>query len=404
LAAVGVPGMYDFGARHLGDPSPAVRAAAVQAAGACDPVRAVGPLIEALGDNHDGVREAASAALATIAPGLQLVDALGDPTRAAGALRALELSPVPPPPEPLRAYAAAESARAAADLDLIRRVPSAGEAARLLRDSLLDRARVNAAHALRAIALTGEGDAIRFALDNLDGKEPSQVATALEALDSIGDAAIVRPLLPLWEPLASGPGRDDWPTALLTDPDPWIRECAALAATPPSEGSSMELAITTLSDMERVLFLRNVPLFADLSPQDLRRIADIASEQCFVEGEVVAGQGEAGDELHIVVDGEVRVLRRESTAGPDVELARRSRGDVVGEMALITRNPRIASVVAAGNVRTLRVGRAAFEGVLRERPETAIAVIHILSARLAERTHDAVNPPIPHPKVWEPDE
>ena len=115
-------------------------------------------------------------------------------------------------------------------------------------------------------------------------------------------------------------------------------------------------------------------------------------EQCFVEGEIVAGQGEAGDELHIVVDGEVRVLRRESAAAPDVELARRSRGDVVGEMALITRKPRIASVVAAGNVRTLRVGRAAFEGVLRERPETAIAVIHILSARLAERTHHAGNP------------
>ena len=76
--------------------------------------------------------------------------------------------------------------------DLIRRVPSAGEATRLLRDSLLDRARANASHALRAIALTGDGDAIRFALDNLDAKEPSQVATALEALDSIGDAAIVR--------------------------------------------------------------------------------------------------------------------------------------------------------------------------------------------------------------------
>ncbi len=393
LAAAGAPSMYDLGARHLGDPSPAVRAAAVQAAAACDPVRAVGPLIEALGDNHDGVREAAAAALATIAPGPPVVDALGDPTRAAGALRALELSAVPPPQELLRAYAAAESARAAADLDLIRRVPSAGAAARLLRDSLLDRARANASHALRAIALTGDGDAIRFALDNLDGKEPSQVATALEALDSIGDAAIVRPLLPLWEPLASGgPARDDWPTALLTDPDLWIRECAALAATPPSQGSALELAITTLSDMERVLFLRNVPLFADLSPQDLRRVADIAREQCYVEGEVVAGQGEAGDELHIVVDGEVRVLRRESAAGPDVELARRSRGDVVGEMALITRQPRIASVVAAGDVRTLRVGRAAFEGVLRERPETAIAVIHILSARLAERSHDAGTP------------
>jgi CRP-like cAMP-binding protein len=65
------------------------------------------------------------------------------------------------------------------------------------------------------------------------------------------------------------------------------------------------------------------------------------------------------------------------------ELARRDAGEVVGEMALITGDPRSASLVAAGDVRTLRLSRAEFEGVLRERPETAIEVIRILSRRLA---------------------
>jgi CRP-like cAMP-binding protein len=175
-----------------------------------------------------------------------------------------------------------------------------------------------------------------------------------------------------------------WLPALLADPDPWIRTCAAAL-----EGAAVDDAVTTLSDLERVLFLRQVPLFADLSPQDLKRVAEIAREQTYVDGELIAAQGEAGEELHIVVAGEVRVIRRDP-AGGTVELARRGPGEVVGELALITRDPRMASLLTAGDVRTLRVGRTEFEGVLRERPETAIAVIRILSHRLAE--HAATGP------------
>jgi CRP-like cAMP-binding protein len=143
-------------------------------------------------------------------------------------------------------------------------------------------------------------------------------------------------------------------------------------------------ALTTLSDMERMLFLRKVPLFAGLSPQDLTRIAAIAQEGSYADGDTLAGEGETGDELFIVVGGEVRVLRAGTGPAGETELARRSPGDVVGEMALITQEPRMASLVASGDVRTLRVGRREFEGILRERPDTAIAVIRLLSQRLAE--------------------
>jgi CRP-like cAMP-binding protein len=146
----------------------------------------------------------------------------------------------------------------------------------------------------------------------------------------------------------------------------------------------MTRALATLSDIERVLFLRKVPIFAGLSPQDLMRVAAVAEERAFVDEETIAGQGEPGDELHMVVEGEVRVMRAGSSSAPEVELARRAPGDVVGEMALITQEPRMASLVASGDVRTLRVGRKEFEGVLRERPDTAIAVIRVLSLRLVE--------------------
>ena len=91
-----------------------------------------------------------------------------------------------------------------------------------------------------------------------------------------------------------------------------------------------------------------------------------------------------GDELYVVVEGNVRVLRDGPDNAEAAQLALRVPGDVVGEMALITHEPRMASLVASGDVRTLRVGRKEFEGILRERPDTAIAVIRVLSLRLVE--------------------
>jgi CRP/FNR family transcriptional regulator, cyclic AMP receptor protein len=215
------------------------------------------------------------------------------------------------------------------------------------------------------------------------------VANALEALDTIA-GPLVRPLLQLWEGAAPlHTPREVWLPPLLHDPDPWIRDCAehlraTTATNLPTEGATMTDALTTLSDMERVLFLRKVPLFAELPPGDLTRVAAVAQERTYADGDTIAGEGETGDELHIVVSGEVRVLRGGPGPAQETELARRSPGEVVGEMALITQEPRMASLVAAGDVRTLQVGRRVFEGILRERPDTAIAVIRVLSERLAE--------------------
>ena len=53
-------------------------------------------------------------------------------------------------------------------------------------------------------------------------------------------------------------------------------------------------------------------------------------------------------------------------------------------MSLITQTPRIASLVAVGDVRTLRIGHREFESMLRERPSVGLAVMRVLANRLAE--------------------
>ena len=144
----------------------------------------------------------------------------------------------------------------------------------------------------------------------------------------------------------------------------------------------MHAPIAALSILDRVLFLRRVPLFADLCPDDLERVAELAEERGYADGEVIAGEGEVGEELHIVVEGTIRVV--EACDGSRREVARRSVAEVVGEMSIITRQPRVASLVADGAVRTIRLGHREFVSILRERPDVALAVMGVLVGRLSE--------------------
>ena len=144
----------------------------------------------------------------------------------------------------------------------------------------------------------------------------------------------------------------------------------------------MTAPTAAISLIERVIFLRQFPLFAALAPADLEHVAENAEERGYADGETIAAEGELGDELHIVVEGVVRVVQ--DREGSEHELARRTAGDGVGEMSLITHTPRMASLLASGLTRTLRIGRREFESMLRERPDVALAVMRVLAQRLSE--------------------
>jgi CRP/FNR family transcriptional regulator len=187
----------------------------------------------------------------------------------------------------------------------------------------------------------------------------------------------------LWEEEVTADSSEevDWPR-LLSDEDPWIRDCALFAAHKLGEMKMENIA--TLSLMERILFLKRVPLFSNLVSGDIKQVAAIAQEEAFSDGDIIIQQGEIGDLMFIIVSGEVRVIVTRDQK--EVEFARRTAGEYVGEMALFGKE-RIATVAAVGHVRTLCIDRKSFEAILRDRPDVSLAVIQVLCERLQEASN-----------------
>ena len=430
LAYWGSEQAFEMAASGLNDQSPAVRRASATIMAHIDSEACLIPLTYALGDEDELVRDAVATALGNIGqPALDMVlVGLGNARMEDGVLLALQRLPARSAAPTMHHYAdrQVKSALHYHTLWLKCQAWTAGQAAeqdsdrqakekwRLLANSLQGNARLHATRAFNAMAVLGNTKAVTLAIEDLDSEDGAQRANAMETLDAVGDSKIVRPLLPLWETAQAGvtqrPG-SGWLIKTLEDDDAWIRACAAFAATGLNEpavssrlaemaqndpdtlvracalsipdGDAAMETVKTLSTVEQVLFLQHVRLFAELPPDDLRQIASVAEELIFDDGVVIAEQGEPGDILYIIVSGEV-VVSTVDEAGQMVELGRRQSGEYVGEMAIISDEVRMATLTAAGAVRTLCINQRQFKEILRLRPEVALAVMAGLSQRLRE--------------------
>jgi AAA family ATP:ADP antiporter len=381
-----IRGDFELIASQLSHPHVSVRKAAISALRRVDAPRALPVILPLLADPDLRTHVAAEIGRMGENAWESILQALLDPAAQAGALDALSYLPVVDP-VPIEAFARAAVTRALHYDGLLHALHDTAPRALLLRDLLREKAEEHGVLALKAISLLTRRDAISLAIENLTGLEPAQRAHVLEILDSLDgrSRAIIRPLLVLWDdaprPATSSPGASPF-AVLLGDPDPWVRDCASFAARPTPEGeSSMDTVLPTLSLMERVLFFRHVPLFAGLNTLELKNVAAIAAEMVFTDGEPIALQGEAGDIMHLVISGEIQVVT-ELPGGGTKDLGRRGPGQFVGEMALISNEPRMANLVACGDVRTLSIDRRSFHSLLRERPEVGLAVMQELSSRI----------------------
>ena len=310
-----------------------------------------------------------------------IINLLNDEASTDGALLALEHLPLPPA-KPILDFARLAVSRSS-EYDALRRCIQASgknEALSLLEDSVHEKSHHYGIRALRAIGLLGDRASMNLAVENLQSHDASQQANVIEALDSISAKyhSIVQPLMKLWEDESTGTQAVDW-ERLLRDDDEWIRECAAFAQ---HYGEKEMDTLATLSLMDRILFFKRVPLFAHLSPMDLKQVAALADEEVFNAGDEIAHEGEVGDVMFIIVSGEVKVCSQRD--GMEFEIARRKAGDYVGEMAIIGREPRMASLVAVSDLRTLCIDQKSFEGLIRERPDVSLAIIQELNKRLKE--------------------
>ena len=125
-------------------------------------------------------------------------------------------------------------------------------------------------------------------------------------------------------------------------------------------------------------FMRDVPLFAGLLPSELDRIALVMNPREVAAGDVVCSEGEPGHEFYLLATGEA-VVERGGQA-----VAKLGVGDHFGELALLDRRPRSATVRATTDVRLYVLQDQSFAAVLNEVPALAQKLLAALAGRLRE--------------------
>jgi CRP-like cAMP-binding protein len=129
--------------------------------------------------------------------------------------------------------------------------------------------------------------------------------------------------------------------------------------------------------------LQGVPLFAGLTTRQLRHVASVARMKRFSAGTAVVRMGDPGSAFYVILDGSALVVR---PTGRPLKL---QPGDFFGEMALLEDAPRAADVIAAEDVLTMTIGRAAFTKLLRSEPQLTYTMLRKVAGRLraAQASH-----------------
>ena len=133
--------------------------------------------------------------------------------------------------------------------------------------------------------------------------------------------------------------------------------------------------------MERLLYLRRVPLFSQLTLEQLEAINRNLSEARYLRDEVICREGAIGSELYVLISGEVEVFKNYD-GDPRVHLSTQTPVDCFGEMAVLCDEPRSATVVASRDAQLLMLEAPRVKELIFEMPEIAFEFFRVLTTRL----------------------
>ena len=205
--------------------------------------------------------------------------------------------------------------------------------------------------------------------------EPGAKAEGLETLLNFGPGWLATPLAQLLDresfdaTTTRGLSNTEL-EALQKHPDRWVQEGAKAVLGGPGPG------------MKELIALKQVPLFSDLTLEQLASIDRLMVTRHYMKGEIVFREGDVGSELYVVLEGEIRIHL--DGGGNEVTIARLGPNTVVGEMAVFDEQPRSASAEATMDttVRVLRKDR--LQVIVHEHPEVLLEFVKNLSQRIRQ--------------------
>jgi len=128
--------------------------------------------------------------------------------------------------------------------------------------------------------------------------------------------------------------------------------------------------------------LKNIPLFNTLKDKEFKTILENLERIEIKANAVIFEAEDIGNCLYVITEGEVEVFIDESDSSEKIVLSKLSEGDYFGEMALITGEPRSASVKTITDCKLLKIDKKDFDELIVKNPSITISLSHMLSQRL----------------------
>lgn len=138
-----------------------------------------------------------------------------------------------------------------------------------------------------------------------------------------------------------------------------------------------------LTSIDRLLFVRQVPIFSELRDDFLIKLVSVMDELSFPEKHTILTEGQEGRALYIVVRGDVKVHLQDGQV-----LTELTAGSFFGEMSLFDAEPRSASVTALSVCDCLILTQHQLYEAIDETPGIAINIIRELSKRVRDLNND----------------
>ena len=133
--------------------------------------------------------------------------------------------------------------------------------------------------------------------------------------------------------------------------------------------------------MDKLSLLQSVPIFSDLSPSDLNKIAGRMIQRTYTKGQMILLEDDLGQTFFVIGGGSVKITRL-SDDGREVILAMLGESDFFGEMSLLDGAGRSANVVALDSSEVLTLSRNDFLEILQEYPKISISLLEELTQRI----------------------